>query len=95
MRENEQMSMPLNQPLTRQDVERAVRDGARWIVTYCSGAHHEPRTGRGAPLPPGVLGRVPSAAALRKVARGQSSKTYFHAALTSHGDEFVVELTEG
>ena len=87
--------MPLDQPLTRQDVERAVRDGARWVVTFCSGAHHEPTTGQCAPLPPGVLERVPSAAALRKIARGQSSKTYFHAVLARHGGDFVVELTEG
>jgi hypothetical protein len=87
--------MPVNQSLTRQDVERAVRDGGRWVVTYCAGAHQEPTTGRGAPLPPGVLERVPSAAALRKITRGQSRKTYLHAVLARHGDEFVVELTEG
>jgi hypothetical protein len=85
----------VNQPLSREDVERFLNEGGRWVVTYCWGADRDPATGRGAPLPPGVVERVPTAAALRKLARGRRRKTYFHAEFAKQGDEVLVALTEG
>ena len=75
--------------LSRAEVDELVRRGARWRVTYCEGARTPDDVGVGYPLHPGVLERVPTAAALRK--RKPSTRTYFYATLTTDAEgEFLL-----
>ena len=68
--------------LLRPTVEELLRQGIRWRVSYCWGAHSPDDLGSGlADLPAGVLERVPNQSAARKLARGHTSKTYFFARL--------------
>jgi hypothetical protein len=78
--------------LSRAEVDELVRRGARWRVTYCAGARTSDGVGIGYPLPPGVLERVPTPAALRK--RKPSSRTYFYATLTTDADGQFLLLEE-
>jgi hypothetical protein len=83
--------------LSPDQVEDLVRRGCRWVVTYCWGTEPEPEptTGRGAPLPLGVLNHIPTPAALAKMRGGQGPRTYFHAELGEDAAGSVLYLAEG
>ena len=80
--------------LTRDEVVRLLESGSRWSVTYCVGSSLPPSSGRGPTLPAGVLERVPTQAAKRKLQRGNADKTYFRAEVRQDGPENVLALVE-
>lgn len=86
------MTHDSGEPLNRGQVEALMRDGVRWRVSYCSGAHTPDEIGAGAPLPSGVLSRVRTAARLRKGTDG--SRTYFDARLVTDGLGQLLLLSE-
>jgi hypothetical protein len=63
--------------LTREEVAQQLEAGTRWVVTYCEGGKLRPVAGAGPTLPVGVLERVPTEAAKRKLQRGKGRKTFF------------------
>jgi len=80
--------------LTRAEVVRLLQSGYRWTVTYCDVSNLSPSSGRGPTLPAGVLERVPTQAAKRKLQRGNGGKTYFRAEVRQAGSQTVLELVE-
>ena len=80
--------------LTRDEVVRLLESDSRWSVTYCVGSSLPPSSGRGPTLPAGVLERVPTQAAKRKLQRGNAGNTYFRAELRQDGSENVLTLVE-
>jgi len=80
--------------LTRDEVVRLLVAGSRWSVTYCDRSRLPPSSGRGPTLPVGVLERVPTQAAKRKLQRGKTDKTYSRAEVRHDASETVVQLLE-
>ena len=80
--------------LTREEVVRLLESGCRWSIMYCVGSNLSPVSGRAGTLPAGVLERVPTQAAKRKLQRGNGGKTYFRAEVRQAGSETVLELVE-
>ena len=78
--------------LSRNEVEAILDEGTRWRVTYCPGARTADETGAGAPLPRGVLERVPTPAALRK--KKPTSRFRFYANLTTDATGNLLLLQE-
>lgn len=81
--------------LLRADVERRLAEGCAGRVTYCLGGVQSSAEGSGPTLPRGVLERVPTPAAKRKIERGTAIKTYFFVELRSDSDAVRLEFTEG
>jgi hypothetical protein len=80
--------------LTRDEVVRLLDAGFHWSVMYCDGSSLPPTSGHGPSLPAGVLERVPSEAAKRKLQRGRADKTYFRAELRHEDVGAFVRLVE-
>ena len=78
--------------LSRDEVEAILDEGTRWRVIYCPGARMADETGAGAPLPRGVLERVPTPAALRK--KKLTSRFRFYANLTTDAAGDLLLLRE-
>ena len=81
--------------LPRPRVEGLLREGVRWRVTYCWGAHRpdDSESGLGS-LPQAGRERVPNQSAARKIARGRASKTYFFAQVIEDEDGPLLLLNE-
>lgn len=67
----------------RDEVERLLRSGIRWRVTYCAGTKMPPSEGTGLDdFPSMILASIPTPAQLRKLARGKRNSSYAFATLT-------------
>lgn len=81
--------------LVRDEAEALLRDGCRWRVSYCWGAHLPDETGVGmTDFPRGVLSRIPTPAAARRIARGRDRRTWFTAHVLEDEDGPVLLLAE-